>query len=478
MRDKGPVAPSSADSRDRTNNAAAYAAGAGLTRGHRSIRQAVAMSAPDRGERRSAQHEGGVSVAPAGAFRRVGGELTAEDVPLAAIAERFGTPCFVYSRAMLEAAWREYDAAFAGVAHLVCYAIKANSNLALLNLYARLGSGFDIVSGGELARVLAAGGDPRNVVFSGVGKTAAEMEAALAAGILCFNVESAAELETLDRVAGRLGRTAPVSFRVNPDVDPKTHPYISTGLRESKFGVAFGEARTLYARAAAMAHIAVRGIDIHIGSQMTDIAPHHEAARKVRELVLELERDGIALEHIDLGGGLGIRYGDEVPLPLAEYAAMLGEVFRGRRERLLLEPGRRLVGDAGVLLTRVLYVKPGAERHFAIVDAAMNDLVRPALYDAWHAVDTVSARAGPTRRYQIVGPICENADFLAHDRDLALAEGDLLAIRGAGAYAFTMSSNYNSRPRACEVIVDGERMHLVRQRESIAELYAREAPLP
>jgi diaminopimelate decarboxylase len=437
------------------------------------------MTAPDRGDRRAAEHEGNpASDAQGDAFRRLDGELAVEDVPLAGIAERFGTPCFVYSRAMLEAAWREYDAAFAGVPHLVCYAIKANSNLALLDLYARLGSGFDIVSGGELARVLAAGGDPRKVVFSGVGKTAAEMEAALAAGILCFNVESAAELETLDRVAGRLGRTAPVSFRVNPDVDPKTHPYISTGLKESKFGVAFGEARTLYARASAMANVSVRGIDIHIGSQMTDIAPYREAALKVRELVLELERDGIALEHIDLGGGLGIRYGDEEPLPVAEYAAMLADVFRGRRERLLLEPGRRLVGDAGVLLTRVLYLKPGAERNFAVVDAAMNDLVRPALYDAWHAVEAVSARGGPTRRYQVVGPICESADFLAHDRDLALAEGDLLAVRGAGAYAFAMSSNYNSRPRACEVIVDGVRVHLVRKRESIAELYADETPLP
>jgi len=411
-------------------------------------------------------------------FARVDGELWVERVPLAAIAERFGTPCFVYSRALLERAWTEYDAAFDGVPHLVCYAMKANSNLAVLNLFARRGSGFDIVSGGELARVLAAGGDPAKVVFSGVGKTEAEMESALAAGILCFNVESAAELETLNRVAGRAGRTAPVSFRVNPDVDPKTHPYISTGLKESKFGVAFAAARALYARAAGLPHVAVRGIDIHIGSQIGDLAPHREAAIKVRELVDQLAADGIALHHIDLGGGLGIRYADETPLPVADYAAMLREVFRGRSEVLLLEPGRRLVGDAGVMLTRVTYLKPGLDRNFAIVDAAMNDLIRPALYDAWHGVEPVSPRALPTHRYQVVGPVCESADFIARDRDLAIAEGDLLAVRAAGAYAFAMSSNYNSRPRACEVLVDGDRVHLARPRETVAELFAHETPLP
>ena len=411
-------------------------------------------------------------------FARVDGELWVERVPLAAIAERFGTPCFVYSRALLERAWTEYDAAFDGVPHLVCYAMKANSNLAVLNLFARRGSGFDIVSGGELARVLAAGGDPAKVVFSGVGKSEAEMESALAAGILCFNVESAAELETLNRVAGRAGRTAPVSFRVNPDVDPKTHPYISTGLKESKFGVAFAAARALYARAAGLPHVAVRGIDIHIGSQIGDLAPHREAAIKVRELVDQLAADGIALHHIDLGGGLGIRYADETPLPVADYAAMLREVFRGRSEVLLLEPGRRLVGDAGVMLTRVTYLKPGLDRNFAIVDAAMNDLIRPALYDAWHGVEPVSPRALPTHRYQVVGPVCESADFIARDRDLAIAEGDLLAVRAAGAYAFAMSSNYNSRPRACEVLVDGDRVHLARPRETVAELFAHETPLP
>jgi diaminopimelate decarboxylase len=411
-------------------------------------------------------------------FAYAGGELHAEGVPLADVAERFGTPCYVYSRAALEGNFRAYDTAFDGLPHLVCYAVKANSNLAVLDLFARLGSGFDIVSGGELARVLAAGGDPGRIVFSGVGKTEPEMEAALAAGILCFNVESAAELETLAAVAARTGAVAPVSFRVNPDVDPKTHPYIATGLKESKFGVAFADAPALYRRAAALAHVAIRGIDIHIGSQITELAPYREAAAKVLDLVDRLAAEGIALHHVDMGGGLGIRYRDETPVALAAYAAMLRELFRGRRERLLVEPGRRLVGDAGVLLTRVTYLKPGEERAFAIVDAAMNDLLRPALYDAWHPVDPVRQRAGPTRRWEIVGPVCESGDFLARDRELALAQGDLLSIGAAGAYGFVMSSNYNTRPRAAEVVVDGERIHLVRSRESTAELFAREVALP
>ena len=412
------------------------------------------------------------------AFAEVNGELCAERVLLATIAARFGTPCYVYSRAALESAWREYDAAFAGVPHLVCYAVKANSNLAVLTLFARLGSGFDIVSGGELARVIAAGGDPAKIVFSGVGKSESEMAAAISAGVLCFNVESASELETLNQVAGRLGRIAPVSFRVNPDVDPGTHPYISTGLKESKFGVAIADAGSLYRRAAALPHVVVRGIDIHIGSQITDLAPCREAAVKVLNLVDRLAADGFALEHIDFGGGLGIRYHDEVPLAVTDYATMLLDLFRGRRETLLFEPGRRLVGDAGVLLTRVMYLKPGDERDFAVVDAAMNDLIRPALYNAWHAVQPVQKRAEPTRCYQVVGPVCESGDFLAHDRELALAAGDLLVVRTAGAYAFVMSSNYNSRPRACEVIVDGDRAHLVRPREAIADLFAHESSLP
>jgi diaminopimelate decarboxylase len=411
------------------------------------------------------------------AFVHRDGELHAEGVPLSAIAERFGTPCYVYSRAALEEAYREFDAAFAGVPHLVCYAMKANSNLAVLHLFARLGAGFDIVSGGELARVVAAGGDPAKVVFSGVGKTEPEMAQALAAGILCFNVESAAELERLDAVAGRMGRCAPVSFRVNPDVDPKTHPYIATGLKESKFGIAFDDAPALYRRAAAMAHVAVHGLDIHIGSQITELAPYREAAVKVLDLVDRLRADGIPLAHVDLGGGLGIRYRDEDTVDLEAYARMVRELFAGRSERLVFEPGRRLVGGAGVLLTRVEFLKPGAAKNFAIVDAAMNDLLRPALYDAWHPVDPVRPREGAQRRWEIVGPVCESGDFLAQDRPLALAAGDLLAVGAAGAYGMAMSSNYNSRPRACEVLVDDRQVHLVRRRERVDELFALENPL-
>jgi diaminopimelate decarboxylase len=411
-------------------------------------------------------------------FRLVDGELRAEGVSLAEIATRFGTPCFVYSRAAIEGAYREFSAAFAGLPHLVCYAVKANSNLAVLNLLARAGCGFDIVSGGELARVLAAGGDPGKVVFSGVGKTATEMDAALAAGILCFNVESAAELDLLDAAAGRAGKIAPVSFRVNPDVDPRTHPYISTGLRESKFGVAWADAPALYRRAAALSHIAVRGVDCHIGSQVTDLSVCVEAAEKIFALVDRIEADGVALAHVDLGGGLGIRYRSEESIEPNAYALAVRRALGTRRHRLLFEPGRYLVGNAGVLLTRVLCLKPGDPRDFAIVDAAMNDLIRPALYDAWHDVEAVQPRHEAPRRWQIVGPVCESADFLAHDRDLALASGDLLAVRSAGAYAFAMSSNYNSRPRACEVVVDGSNVHLARSRETTAELFARESLLP
>ena len=411
-------------------------------------------------------------------FRSVNGALCAEDVALDAIAERFGTPCFVYSKAMLEGAFRAFDTAFAAIPHLVCYAMKANPTLAILDLFARLGSGFDIVSGGELARALAAGADPRKVVFSGVGKTAAEMEAAITAGILCFNVESASELAQLSAIAARMGRVAPVSFRVNPDVDPGTHPYIATGLKESKFGVAFADAPALYRHAATLPGIAVHGIDIHIGSQITDLEPYREATRKVLGLVDDLAARGIALAHVDVGGGLGIRYRDEVEVGLADYAAMLTALFRGRRERVLFEPGRRLVGEAGVLLTRVLYLKPGAPRGFAIVDAAMNDLIRPSLYGAWHGVDAVHPSGGTTQAWDIVGPVCESGDFLALDRPLALAEGDLLAIRTVGAYAMAMSSNYNARPRAAEVVVDGANAHLVRRRERIDTLFADEQKLP
>ncbi len=412
------------------------------------------------------------------AFRTIGGELHAEDVPLSAIAGRFGTPCYVYSRAALEAGFRVFDAAFEDVPHLVCYAVKANSNLAVLNILARLGSGFDIVSGGELARVIAAGGNPARIVFSGVGKTASEMEAALSAGIRCFNVESAAELETLNAVAGRAGRIAPMSLRVNPDVDPKTHPYIATGLKESKFGVAFDDALELYRRAADLPFVDACGIDCHIGSQITDLSACVEAAEKMFGLVDRLEADGITLSHVDLGGGLGVRYRDEETIDPHAYALAVRRALGSRRLELLFEPGRFLVGAAGVLLTRVIYLKPGTGQDFAIVDAAMNDLLRPALYDAWHAVDPVRRREEPARRWQIVGPVCESADFLARDRLLALADGDLLAVRAAGAYGFAMSSNYNSRPRACEVIVDGSRTHLARPREDVAELFANESMLP
>ena len=404
--------------------------------------------------------------------------LRLEGVALAAIAAQFGTPTYVYSRAALETAFNAWRAALAGRRALVCYAVKANSNLGVLSAFARLGAGFDIVSGGELARVIAAGGDPGKVVFSGVGKSADEMRQALAAGIRCFNVESAAELERLNAVAGELGRVAPMALRVNPDVDPKTHPYISTGLKSNKFGVAFDTALDLYRRAAALPHLRVTGIACHIGSQLLDRAPMAEAAEKVLGLVDHLAAEGIHLDHIDLGGGLGIRYRDETPPSVAEYLAPLLRLMEGRREELCFEPGRSLVGNAGLLLARVEYLKPGAERNFAVVDAAMNDLARPALYDAWHEVVAVAPRAGAAQNWEIVGPICESGDFLAHDRALALAPGDLIALLSAGAYGMAMSSNYNTRGRAAEVMVDGDTVHRVRQRETVASLYALESPLP
>lgn len=410
-------------------------------------------------------------------FGYIGNELHAEKVALSRIAERYGTPCYVYSRAELTEAWRAFDAAFAGRDHLVCYAVKANSTLAVLNLLARLGSGFDIVSGGELQRVLAAGGDPRKVVFSGVGKTAEEMRQALAAGILCFNVESEGELVRLEAVAAQAGKTAAVSLRVNPDVDPRTHPYIATGLKENKFGIAYEDALGLYQKARSMRHIAVTGIGCHIGSQLTDVAPFVAALERVLELADRLSAGGIPLTHIDIGGGLGIRYRDESPPAVADYARALSERLGDRALKLLLEPGRALVGHAGLLLTRVEYLKHGRDKNFAVVDAAMNDLMRPALYDAWHEVLPVAAADGG-KIYEIVGPVCESGDFLAHARTLALNEGDLLAIMTAGAYGMSMSSNYNTRPRAAEVMVDGAQAHLVREREAVSELMAREMLLP
>lgn len=406
------------------------------------------------------------------------GRLWLEDVPLDAVAERFGTPTFVYSRQALTAAFSEYTGAFAGIPHLVCYAMKANSTLAILDVFARLGSGFDIVSGGELERVIAAGGDAGKVVFSGVGKSADEMAFALEQGILCFNVESASELARLDRVARSLGRRAPVSLRVNPDVDAKTHPYISTGLKDNKFGIPYESAEALYAEAASLAGVGITGIDMHIGSQITEMAPLVEATRRIAHLVDRLGARGIVLDHIDLGGGVGIRYRDEETIDLIHFAWAIRQALGTRPQKLLFEPGRRLVGNAGVLLTRVEYLKQGSARNFAIVDAAMTELIRPALYDAWHDVVPVVPRSGEKERYEIVGPVCESADFLARERDLVLGEGDLLAVLSAGAYAMAMASNYNSRPRPCEVMIDGATMHPVRSREQTRTIFALENVLP
>jgi diaminopimelate decarboxylase len=406
------------------------------------------------------------------------GELLAEGVALSQIAERFGTPCYVYSRAALVAAYQDYARALAGRDAAVCYAVKANSNLAILQLFARLGAGFDIVSGGELARVLAAGGDAAKVVFSGVGKRRSEMEQALAAGIRCFNVESRTELQRLNEVARGHGLRAPVALRVNPDVDPKTHPYIATGLKTAKFGVAIEEAPALYRLAADLPGLAVRGIACHIGSQLLEPAPAAAATAKMIGLADRLAAEGIVVEHLDLGGGKGIRYRDETVPAVADYLAPMFELLAGRREQLLFAPGRSLVGEAGLLLMRIEVLKHGSERNFAVVDAAMNDLLRPALYDAWHDMVPVAKRRGAAKRYDIVGPICESGDFLGRDRELVVEEGDLLAAMSAGAYGMAMSSNYNSRPRAAEVMVDGSTLHLIRRREEVADLFALESPLP
>jgi len=420
-------------------------------------------------------------MAPEPAFGFRAGELYCEQVALAAIAERYGTPTYVYSRNAIEQAYSAYAGALAGRQALVCYAIKANSNLAILNLLARAGAGFDIVSGGELARVLVAGGNPRRTVFSGVGKLDHEIEAALRANILCFNVESEPELGQIARIAANAGRRAPISLRVNPDVDAKTHPYISTGLRDNKFGVPYEDTLALYKAAASDRHLEVVGIDCHIGSQITAVAPYVDAAERILDLVDALAQAGIDLHHIDFGGGLGIRYGDEAPPSAAELvSALLARVdARGHGTKILMfEPGRSLVGSAGVLLTRVNLLKRGATRNFAVVDAAMNDLIRPTLYQAWMEVQAVIPRAGASKRYDVVGPVCESGDWLARDRDLSIAAGDLLAILGAGAYAMSMASNYNSRGRAAEVMVDGSRTYCVRRRERVEDLYSGESLLP
>ena len=408
------------------------------------------------------------------AFSYRNGVLCADEVPLDDIAGRFGTPCFVYSQAAIEAAYGEFAAALKGRDALVCYSVKANSHLALLALLARHGAGFDIVSGGELARVVAAGGDPRKTLFSGVGKSAAEIRFALESGIGCVNIESEAELTKVDEIARSLGKRAPIAFRVNPDIDAKTHPYISTGLRETKFGVAYSDAERLYRKAHSMKGVEVIGIGCHIGSLLQDSAPFIAAAERLAALVDRLEATGIGLKHIDVGGGIGIRYRDEAPQPIAAFVSGVLAAMGKRRQTVVFDPGRSIVGNAGVLVTRVEYVKPGAARSFLVVDAAMNDLIRPPLYGAWHEVKTVRESTSGGAVYDIVGPVCESADFLAKERTLAAAEGDLLAIMSCGAYAMAMSSNYNTRPRAAEILVAGKAAHLVRRREEVSALFALE----
>lgn len=410
-------------------------------------------------------------------FNYIDGVLHAENVDLNQIAERVGTPCFVYSKATLERHWHAFDDVFARQDHLLCYAVKANSSLAVLNLFARKGSGFDIVSGGELRRVIQAGGDPARVVFSGVGKSAEEMRLALDSGIHCFNVESLPELEVLNEVAVSMGCRAPVSLRVNPDVDAGTHPYISTGLKENKFGIEFTQALDAYKRAAQLSNLDVLGVDCHIGSQLCELEPFVDALDRLLVLLDQLKQLGIELQHIDVGGGLGIPYKDESPPLPAQYAEAILDKLKGRGLKIIMEPGRAIVGNAGVLLTRLNYLKTGPEKNFAVVDAAMNDLLRPSLYSAWQDIITVNQRQGKSAKYDIVGPICETGDFLGKERELILEPNELLAVCSAGAYGFSMSSNYNTRPRAAEVMVDGDRFQVIRQRETFEDLVRGESLL-
>ena len=414
------------------------------------------------------------------AFAYRGGVLCAEQVSLGEIARQFGTPCYVYSRAAIERAYREYADELAGRPSLVCYSVKANSNIAVLSVMAKLGAGFDIVSGGELARVLAAGGDPAKVVFSGVGKSEQEIRGALQAGVLSINLESEQELARVNDIATGMGVRAPVAFRVNPDVDAKTHPYISTGLKKSKFGIAYAEAERLYREAARLPGIRIMGVGFHIGSLMNDSAPFVAATRRIVTLLERLEQAGIALAHIDLGGGMGIRYKDEAQAPIAAFVHGAIDALGSRKVKILIDPGRSVVGDAGVLLTKVEYVKPGDAKNFVVVDAAMNDLIRPALYDAWHEIRQVREvePGGVAGVYDVVGPICESADFLARERKLAPCPGALLAVMSAGAYGMAMSSNYNSRPRPAEVMVSGASSMLIRERETVNQLFAAERLLP
>lgn len=410
---------------------------------------------------------------------REDGELLAEQCAVSELVAQYGTPLYIYSRATIERHWKAFDAAAGDVPHLICYAVKANGNLAILNLLARLGSGFDIVSGGELARVIAAGGDAKKVVFSGVGKTEAEMRYALEQDILCFNVESEPELERLNQVAGSMGKVARISIRINPDIDAGTHPYISTGLKQNKFGIPIERAPEVYKYAASLPNLAIHGVDCHIGSQLTEIAPFLEAADKLLALIDELAAAGINIQHLDVGGGLGVNYNDETPPHPSEYATALKQKLQDRDLTLMFEPGRAIMANAGILATKVEYLKAGEDRHFAIVDAAMNDLIRPSLYSAWMNIMPVNRALSRTaQRYDVVGPICETGDFLGKDRELAIEPGDYLVVRSAGAYGFSMASNYNARSRAAEVLVDGEQPHLVREREPLASLWQFEHLLP
>ena len=411
-------------------------------------------------------------------FNYKGDSLLAEAIPVADIAQKYGTPCFIYSRATLERHYGVYQEALEGCPHLICFAVKANSNLAVINVLARLGAGFDIVSGGELERVIAAGGDASKVIFSGLGKTEAEIERALQLGIYCFNIESGAELDRIDRIAQRLGKKAPISVRVNPDVNTDTHPYISTGQKENKFGISYEQAIDIYRRAAILEGIKILGIDCHIGSQLTSVEPFLDATDRLLTLTDRLANEGILLTHFDVGGGLGVTYGEEEPPHPSELIAMIRSRFANREMTLLIEPGRTISANAGIFVTKVEYLKQTNHKNFAIIDGAMNDLLRPALYGAWQEIIPVNRRQGDGITYDVVGPVCESSDFLGKERVLCIKAGDFLAVRSAGAYGFAMSSNYNTRPRSAEIMVDHDKSYLVRPRETITELFAGESCLP
>ena len=411
-------------------------------------------------------------------FNYKGDSLLAEAIPVADIAQKYGTPCFIYSRATLERHYGVYQEALEGCPHLICFAVKANSNLAVINVLARLGAGFDIVSGGELERVIAAGGDASKVIFSGLGKTEAEIERALQLGIYCFNIESGAELDRIDRIAQRLGKKAPISVRVNPDVNTDTHPYISTGQKENKFGISYEQAIDIYRRAAILEGIKILGIDCHIGSQLTSVEPFLDATDRLLTLADQLADEGILLNHFDVGGGLGVTYGEEEPPHPSELIAMIRSRFANREMTLLIEPGRTISANAGIFVTKVEYLKQTNYKNFAVIDGAMNDLLRPALYGAWQEIIPINRRQGDGITYDVVGPVCESSDFLGKERVLCIKAGDLLAVRSAGAYGFAMSSNYNTRPRSAEIMVDGDKSYLVRPRETITELFAGESCLP